>query len=146
MWFHLSFSFSSANGQHYLNVSSVPDPGICKGRIWPVWQENTICPGSSGPFYVVSYYINGSLLPGHTVHHSDTQHPRQRQCGKYCERVNQRVLPGQQDVGGSPGFEGEKVLSRPCATTVIWEYRGIYHERYFEGVGGEKVVYQEKIK
>ena len=36
------------------------------------WQEinlntNTVCPGSSDPFHIVSYYINGSLLLGHTV-------------------------------------------------------------------------------
>ena len=27
----------------------------------------TVCPRSSDPFYIVSYYINGSLLPRHTV-------------------------------------------------------------------------------
>ena len=27
----------------------------------------TICPGSSDPFYIVSYYINWVILPGHTV-------------------------------------------------------------------------------
>ena len=26
-----------------------------------------MCPGSSDPFYLVSYYIKGSLLAGHTV-------------------------------------------------------------------------------
>ena len=26
-----------------------------------------VCQGSSDPFYIVTYYINGSLLPGHTV-------------------------------------------------------------------------------
>ena len=28
---------------------------------------NTLCPGSSDSFYVVTHYLNGSLLPGHTV-------------------------------------------------------------------------------
>ena len=27
----------------------------------------SVCPGSSDPFYVVTYYIIVSLLPGHTV-------------------------------------------------------------------------------
>ena len=27
----------------------------------------TVCPRSSDPFYIVSYYKNGSLLLGHTV-------------------------------------------------------------------------------
>ena len=28
----------------------------------------TVCPGSSDPFYIVTYYKKyGSLLPGHTV-------------------------------------------------------------------------------
>ena len=26
-----------------------------------------VCPGSSDPFYIVSYYIKWILLPGHTV-------------------------------------------------------------------------------
>ena len=29
--------------------------------------NDTVCPRSSDSFYVVSYYINGSLLLGHTV-------------------------------------------------------------------------------
>ena len=28
---------------------------------------DTVCPESSDPFYIVTYYKNGSLLPGHTV-------------------------------------------------------------------------------
>ena len=27
----------------------------------------TVCLGSSDPFYIVTYFINGSLLPGHIV-------------------------------------------------------------------------------
>ena len=29
--------------------------------------DGTVCPGSSDPFDTVTYYINGSLLPGHMV-------------------------------------------------------------------------------
>ena len=31
--------------------------------------KHTACPGSSDPFYIVTYYINGSILLGHTVDH-----------------------------------------------------------------------------
>ena len=30
-------------------------------------RGDTVCPKSSDPFHIVSYYINGSLLLGHTV-------------------------------------------------------------------------------
>ena len=30
--------------------------------------RSTMCPGSSDPFYIVSYYINRSLLPGQIVY------------------------------------------------------------------------------
>ena len=50
----------------------------------------TVCPGSSNPFYIVSYNINGSLLPGHIV----------QQLCDYCDldipgtlRKSSRYLP-----------------------------------------------------
>ena len=30
-------------------------------------KNGTVCPGSSDPFYIVSYYIKWVTLPGHTV-------------------------------------------------------------------------------
>ena len=33
----------------------------------------TICPGSSDPFDIVTYYKKGSLLPGHTVCYKSKQ-------------------------------------------------------------------------
>ena len=30
-------------------------------------RPDTVCPRSSDPFYIVSYYKNGALLLGHTV-------------------------------------------------------------------------------
>ena len=33
-------------------------------------QDHTVCPGSSDPFYVVTYYLHGALLPGHIVRKS----------------------------------------------------------------------------
>ena len=32
-----------------------------------VRSYHTVCPRSSNPFYIVSYYINGSLILGHSV-------------------------------------------------------------------------------
>ena len=29
--------------------------------------HHSVCPGSSDPFYILTYYKKGSLLPGHTV-------------------------------------------------------------------------------
>ena len=29
--------------------------------------DYTVCPGSSDPFYIVGYYLKGSLLLGHTA-------------------------------------------------------------------------------
>ena len=47
---------STLNPNFGVNIQLFKDTGIY-----------TVCPGSSDPFYIVGYYINGSVLPGHTV-------------------------------------------------------------------------------
>ena len=44
---------------------------MVKNRLWEVenpWSQTKIlCPTSNDPFYIVNYYINGSLFLGHIV-------------------------------------------------------------------------------
>ena len=40
---------------------------ISKSKLSNRRSLHTVCPRSSDPFYNVTYYINGALLPGHTA-------------------------------------------------------------------------------
>ena len=40
---------------------------IKKKYICTMYIVHTVCPRSSDPFYILIYYINGLILPGHTA-------------------------------------------------------------------------------
>ena len=48
---------------HHLITSAL----LQKGKVNFLHNLITVCPRTSDPLYIVSYYINGSLLLGHTV-------------------------------------------------------------------------------
>ena len=51
-------TFTNLNDECYINYTDKKNKSV---------NSPTVCPRSSDPFYVVSYYKNGSLLPGHTL-------------------------------------------------------------------------------
>ena len=52
--------------KHMKNSGSIDGLFLCQYVFVNIYI--TVCPGRSDPFYILTYYINGSLLPGHTVY------------------------------------------------------------------------------
>ena len=71
---HYFLDIQYINGWRLLECMINPKQFV-QAVLFICYIDNTVCPRSFGPFYIVSYYLKKSRLLGHTVDENRARHP-----------------------------------------------------------------------